>query len=1206
MFPPRRSIRRGPALPRFEPLERRELLSSVLLGPDLRAFSFLESDGDLVRIALSGPGLAAIAVSAPAGSATSIESIHLEGTGLRSSLDISVVRPAGDGLVSLASLTGHDLGSLRLRGVTVPTDPQTSGGTIHLSGFLANFFADARTPASLALRAGDVGRVRLGPGVDRLLLQSEGGIDVFTSAALSDSSIASAGSIGRVTIAGNFTNSLLLAGATLGPGFALPGADFDVASLDAVSVRGHVADSVIAAGAHPGADGLFSNGEVLPGGRIGSLTVTGLVSGEHSPHTNPGIYAASLGTVSLAGHRLAPHEIKHSRIGLVGRAVLDPLPGAGTALTVSDIESIIANAAARAAQLRVNATISLVDREGNILAVVRTTDPAFPAAPETATISAGGSGGLEGVTVPSSVFATSKAGTAAFLSTSGNAFTTRTAGFIIQKNFPPGVRNQPSGPLFGVQFSSLPTSDINQLPIGLAADPGGLPLYRNGQVVAGIGVELDGLYTAPESRVSRGGPTLEERIALAGQIGFNPPREIAATRILVNGIRFAFTNAAPPKLRSLGTVTSFADLAAAGRVTSLIAPRISPATFFSAATFGAISGETVTGFQNGRVEALAVPDTGTSAFIIRVNEELERELYALNLTTGADSFIANLSDDPSGALAAGDSVSAMVINDQGTASTVDDTLLVFNRTLATLVTVDAATGEILDSRSLADPDATLRDAVFFDDAGADSLIGISDITGQVFKLRLADVSNASNIIALSPAATPVQSFAIGPGGLFAVRETGPASASRELVRLSAAGLSVTTIEDISDGDPNEIAPGLDVRALAYDDAGTDDPSDDSLIAQNSTIGRQFVMDLTGAIADAPISLADPRVVLTSARFVSIGADDFLVGVSAVTDVAGRGDQVYRLDLSDPASAASVARLTDPDTTTTTRAGVTVDGESLTPGDVAAILTEAHRVNDTLRAAIRKDRPQVSQVTVSVVDVEGNLLGVFRTSDAPVFGFDVAVQKARSAAFFSRSDAGARLRAAEAGQFASFADRAAALGINLDGSIALSDRAIGFLARPFLPDGIQTADLTGPFSTATREAFSPFNTGLQTELLITNLVTFLTDFAAIGDESLALAAFDAGLLGGKVGGGVTDPAIFLRNGAQIFPGSVPLYKNGVLVGGIGVSGDGIEQDDLVAFAGANIGFQAFPAGVQRSDFISIRGGDLRLPYIKIPRVPSGGF
>lgn len=55
----------------------------------------------------------------------------------------------------------------------------------------------------------------------------------------------------------------------------------------------------------------------------------------------------------------------------------------------------------------------------------------------------------------------------------------------------------------------------------------------------------------------------------------------------------------------------------------------------------------------------------------------------------------------------------------------------------------------------------------------------------------------------------------------------------------------------------------------------------------------------------------------------------------------------------------------------------------------------------------------------------------------------------------------------------------------------------------------------------------------------------------------------------------------RNGIITFPGGVPLYKDGVLVGGIGVSGDGVNQDETVAFAGA-IGFEPGP-GVSKLGF-----------------------
>ncbi len=46
----------------------------------------------------------------------------------------------------------------------------------------------------------------------------------------------------------------------------------------------------------------------------------------------------------------------------------------------------------------------------------------------------------------------------------------------------------------------------------------------------------------------------------------------------------------------------------------------------------------------------------------------------------------------------------------------------------------------------------------------------------------------------------------------------------------------------------------------------------------------------------------------------------------------------------------------------------------------------------------------------------------------------------------------------------------------------------------------------------------------------------------------------------------------QDGIIEFPGGVPLYKGGKLIGAIGVSGDGVEQDEHVAVAGAT-GFDA---------------------------------
>jgi hypothetical protein len=92
------------------------------------------------------------------------------------------------------------------------------------------------------------------------------------------------------------------------------------------------------------------------------------------------------------------------------------------------------------------------------------------------------------------------------------------------------------------------------------------------------------------------------------------------------------------------------------------------------------------------------------------------------------------------------------------------------------------------------------------------------------------------------------------------------------------------------------------------------------------------------------------------------------------------------------------------------------------------------------------------------------------------------------------------------------------------------------------------------------------------------------------------------------------------GFQIFPGSVPLFKQEqdasgrptgrrILVGAIGVSGDGVDQDDLVAFLGLD---RAAGAGgslignadrAARADRIRVAAGNgTNLRYVNCPASP----
>jgi uncharacterized protein GlcG (DUF336 family) len=252
------------------------------------------------------------------------------------------------------------------------------------------------------------------------------------------------------------------------------------------------------------------------------------------------------------------------------------------------------------------------------------------------------------------------------------------------------------------------------------------------------------------------------------------------------------------------------------------------------------------------------------------------------------------------------------------------------------------------------------------------------------------------------------------------------------------------------------------------------------------------------------------------------------------------------------------------------ASPTVTANSLTTADVNTIISHAAQQANITRAAIRQPLGSNARVTIAVTDASGAVLGVFRQQDAPLFGFDVSVQKARSAAFFSRSNTAALLTSAG---FGSYISRASADGLLLNGSIAFSDRAIAFLHRPLFPDGINNT-ASGPFSPSL-DQWSVFNVGLQLDLIKSNLQ------AVLGGAALPCT-----------------PIPNLPNGLQVFAGSIPLYKNGELVGAIGISGDGIDQDDLIAAAGA-AGYTP-PVGL-RSDQFFVR--EVRLPFVKFPRSPN---
>src|SRR5437764_2236166 len=258
-------------------------------------------------------------------------------------------------------------------------------------------------------------------------------------------------------------------------------------------------------------------------------------------------------------------------------------------LTAVDVQTIINQATTRAIQISPNSVIAVLDREGDVLAVwsVNGTPPSA-------------------LDISSCV---SKAGTAAYLSSNQNAFTSRTAGFIIQQHFPPGVRNTSPGPLVGVGLSNLFTSDINKfrapgslitfsptpgltiVPVfgtSLDGSPGGVPLYKNGILVGAIGLTGDGVpgpvvFRSQNPFTFMPGYDKDEEVALAGQTGYRPSRSITADNVYINGIALPYVLSPTPTI-----VGGIMQGAAAPGFPVMATPPPFP---YPIATFGGVRGE---------------------------------------------------------------------------------------------------------------------------------------------------------------------------------------------------------------------------------------------------------------------------------------------------------------------------------------------------------------------------------------------------------------------------------------------------------------------------------------------------------------------------------------------------------------------------------------------------------------------------------------
>ncbi len=246
-----------------------------------------------------------------------------------------------------------------------------------------------------------------------------------------------------------------------------------------------------------------------------------------------------------------------------------------------------------------------------------------------------------------------------------------------------------------------------------------------------------------------------------------------------------------------------------------------------------------------------------------------------------------------------------------------------------------------------------------------------------------------------------------------------------------------------------------------------------------------------------------------------------------------------------------------------------DGDGITADEVTAIINNAIAQADRTRAAIRLPLGTRAKFVFAVADRQGNIVGLFRQPDATIFSIDVAVAKARNVAYY--------------------AEPGAAPGDRPDRGRAAGDG----VHQPHVP--VRWA------SRGSRRASTSPRRGRSRSSTTTRSARTGSPGVQVGPP-LPASAYQSvvGFDSFNPGTNFHDPFNILnQNGIVFFPGSSALYERGALIGGFGVSGDGVDQDDVTTVAGQT-GFDA-PLELRADQFI-VRG--VRLPYQKFNRNPEG--
>ena len=247
---------------------------------------------------------------------------------------------------------------------------------------------------------------------------------------------------------------------------------------------------------------------------------------------------------------------------------------------------------------------------------------------------------------------------------------------------------------------------------------------------------------------------------------------------------------------------------------------------------------------------------------------------------------------------------------------------------------------------------------------------------------------------------------------------------------------------------------------------------------------------------------------------------------------------------------------------------------LSVDDVRRLVDQSVAAALRTRAMIRLPINQPARMTIGISDESGTILALFRMPDGTVFSSDVAMTKARNAYYFSTREGYEVLRdIASSGsqdRYTWSPEPPAGRGW------AITARTISFAGQPLFPPGIDLEEQLEKQDSAPQR-------GPWFDL-------FLYDSKNPCTEGP----------GASRGG---NRRYLHQSGIVWFPGSVPLYRGDRVIGGLGISGDGVEQDDYVALLGSE-GFHPPEAlRVDNSVMTDARGRAVRLPYLKLPRNPE---